>query len=32
MNHNQKLPCVSGGATMIRSFVRGGHETGREGA
>jgi hypothetical protein len=27
-NHNQKLPCDSGGATMIGSSVRGGHETG----
>jgi len=31
-NHNQKLPCDSGGATKIRSSVRGGHETGGAGA
>jgi hypothetical protein len=31
-NHNQKLPCDSGGATRIGSSVRGGHETGEVGA
>jgi hypothetical protein len=31
-NNNQKLPCDSGRATKIRSFVRGGHETGGAGA
>jgi hypothetical protein len=31
-NHNQKLPCDSGGATRIGSSVRGGHETGEAGA
>jgi hypothetical protein len=31
-NHNQKLPCDSGGATKIRSSVRGGRETGEAGA
>ena len=31
-NHNQKLPCDSGGATRIGSSVRGSHETGRAGA
>jgi hypothetical protein len=30
--HNQKLPCDSGGATRIGSSVRGGHETGGAGA
>jgi hypothetical protein len=32
MNHNQKLPCDSGGATRIESSVRGGRETGETGA
>jgi len=31
-NHNQKLPCDSGGATRIGSSIRGGHETGGVGA
>jgi len=31
-NHNQKLPCDSGGGTRIGSFVRGGHEIGGAGA
>ena len=31
-NHNQKLPCDSGGATRIGSYVRGGRETGEAGA
>ena len=26
-NHNQKLPCDSGGTTRVGSSVRGGHET-----
>jgi len=30
-NHNQKLPCDSGGATRIGYSVRGGHETGGAG-
>jgi hypothetical protein len=30
-NHNRKLPCDSGGATRIRSSVRGGCETGEAG-
>ena len=31
-NHNQKLPCDSGGATRIGSSVRGGCETDEAGA
>jgi hypothetical protein len=31
-NHNQKLPCDSGGATTIGSSVRGGHKIGEAGA
>jgi hypothetical protein len=31
-NHSQKLPCDSGGATMIESSVKGGHEIGGAGA
>jgi hypothetical protein len=31
-NHNQKLPCDSGGATRIGSSIMGGCETGEAGA
>ena len=31
-NHNQILPCDSGGATKIGSYVMGGHEIGGAGA